>query len=75
MTVIIPFGVIMGLAWQGLRDQSPQHAAAIILSNFQLKRLLKMHNFNLVFSTQFSWPSEELQDNVLCLHFYTLVNE
>lgn len=46
MTVIIPFGVIMGLAWQGLRDQSPKHAAAIILANFQLKRLLKMLNFN-----------------------------
>lgn len=36
----------MGLAWQGLRDQSPKHAAAIILSHFQLKRLLKMLNFN-----------------------------
>lgn len=46
MTVIIPFGVIMGLAWQGLRDQSPKHAAAIILSDFRLKRLLKMLNFN-----------------------------
>lgn len=46
MTVIIPFGVIMGLAWQGLRDQSPKHAAAIILSDFQLKRLLDMIIFN-----------------------------
>ena len=46
MTVIIPFGVVMGLAWQGLRDQPPKHAAAIILSDFQLKRLLDMISFN-----------------------------
>lgn len=52
MTVIIPFGVIMGLAWQGLRDQSPKHAAAIILSNFQSKGVLKMMlNFNSVVSS------------------------
>lgn len=46
MTVIIPFGMIMGLAWQGLRDHSPKHAAAIILSDFQLRRLLDMISFN-----------------------------
>lgn len=39
MTVIIPIGVIMGLAWQGVRDQSPKHPAAIICSSFQLDTL------------------------------------
>jgi len=46
MTIVIPFGVIIGLAWQELRDQSPKHAAAIILSDFHFKRLLKMLTFN-----------------------------
>lgn len=59
MTVIIPFGVIMGLAWQGLRDQSPKHAAAIILSDFQLKRLLKMPSFNFLKQSFLSHPKNQ----------------
>lgn len=56
MTVIIPFGVIMGLAWQGLRDQSPKHAVAIILSDFQLERLLKMLIFSFLKHSFLGYP-------------------
>lgn len=40
MTVIIPFGVIMGLAWQGLRDQSPKHACSNYSFQFSVEETL-----------------------------------
>lgn len=75
MTVIIPFGVIMALAWQGLRDQSPKHAAAIILSNFQLKRLLKMLDFNLIFSSTVFLAIPRIMEQCSMLKFLYTCND
>lgn len=62
----------MGLAWQGLRDQSPKHAAAITLSDFQLKRLWDMISFNFCKHSFLGHPKNE----VLCsTHVYISVNE